>query len=333
MPAGTAPTASAVQPSTSLNAITSTTAASATSATLNVTADNASLQFAATLPGKPEELGKRQLVVVIIIFTGDAAPTPAVGTPGSAENAGPDDLVLRLDAQGRAILARGPWELATLNAAPPFALESGTWMAAPLPSALPPKIPYWLVANGNSAGEAFELQIWDIIGQFKKALLPEGLVLEPAAPPQKAPKQAGNMLKQPVGAVCLEEAKLPPAQGMLYKIAEPAIQQQYKAVRYLQAALRKRAAEGKLNPDSAIEDYVLFLQQYITWVVLEGWNQQQFTEHWIERTKKSAQAMRMAWTPQMEDTLRAAAVRRWEDITRVREEAESMMRNESAPGQ
>ena len=284
-------------------------------------------------------LSDRQLVVVIILYT-DSLPAPGTESdPASDDDSvqllGPDDLELRLDAEGRAVLVRGPWELATLNTDSPFALESGTssWMAAPLPSALPPKVIYWLEANGNSAGEAFELRVLDESGQFKKLLLPEGAVLQPAAPPQKPAKQAGNMLKQPVAAVCLEEAKLPPAPGMHYQIAAPAIQQQYKPVRYLLRALRKAAANGEITPDSPMKDYFLFLQQYLAWAMLGGWNQEQFTEHWIEHTKKSAQAMRMPWTQQMEDMLRAAAPHRWADISKVREMAEAMMRSESSPGQ
>jgi hypothetical protein len=252
----------------------------------------------------------------------------------AAEVLGPDDLVLRIDQQGRVILSRGPWELATLNTAPPFALESGTaaWMAAPLPSELPPQITYSLVANGNSAGEAFQLQVMDPSGQFKKVALPDGVALQPAAPPpQKPAKQTGNMLTQQITAYCLQFAKLPPAAGMLYKIADPATQLQYKPLRYVLEAARKLGAGGQLHPDSDLTKYVDAIRQYAVWTKQEGWDQQQFTEHWVERTRKSAQAMNIPWTQQMEDTLRAAAPGRWRDISQVLQEAESMMRSESSP--
>ena len=221
------------------------------------------------------------------------------GSGQAAELLGPDDLVLHVDAQGRVVLSRGPWELATLNATPPFGLQSdmASWMAAPLPDLPPPQIIYSLVANGNSSGEAFELQVMDPSGQFKKVALPDGIVLEPAAkkaPPLKPAGQTGKMLTQRITAFCLQFAKLPPAAGMLYKFADPAAQRQYKPAAYVLEAGYKLGAAGQLNPDSDPKAYIDFIRQYAVWAQQEGWNEQQFTEHWIERTKKIAQAMNRA---------------------------------------
>jgi len=163
-------------------------------------------------------------------------------------------------------------------------------------------------------------------------------VLEPAA--KKDPKakaagqmggQAGNMLKQQVTAFCLQYAKLPPEAGMLYKIAEPALQQKFRPEAKVLQAGYELGADGELNPDSDPKAYIDAIRQYAVWAEQEGWDEQQFTEHWIERTKKNAQAMNIAWNKQMDDALRAAAPNRWRDITKVREKAKAMMQSDSSP--
>jgi hypothetical protein len=270
-------------------------------------------------------------------LAGSAKPSQPPGTTGDnpktkAEILGPDDLVLRVDAQGRVILARGPWELATLNAAPPFGLESGTaaWMAAPLPDQLP-QVNYRLVANGNSSGKAFELQVQDPSGQFKRVVLPDGVVLEPAAmkdPEVKAASETGKLLRQEITAFCLEFAKLPPEVGMLYKIADAEKQRKYRPAHYALDAGYEMGLNGEFNPDMDAKAYIDFTRQNAAWAIQGDWDEQQFTQHWIERTQKNAQAMHIAWSKPMEDALRAAAPNRWRDIDKVVKKARSMMQKE-----
>jgi hypothetical protein len=256
-------------------------------------------------------------------------PGGSNGPTQRAEIPGPDDLVIHIDPDGRVIVSRGAWEIATLNDASPFAPDWGaSWMATPTPPDLP-QLMYRLVANGNSAGEAFELQVMDPSGVFKKVIMPDGLVLEPGAkkPPQdkqdQPPGDIGKMLTQKITAFCLQFAKLPPEAGMLYKIADAAKQKQYQPVGKVLQAGYELGANGELNPDSDPKAYIDFIRQYAAWAFQEHWNEQQFTEQWIERTKKNAQAMKIAWSNQMENALRAAAPNRWRDITKVLNKAES----------
>ena len=268
--------------------------------------------------------------------TSSEKETPAQVSGGGptkmSENLGPEDLLLHVDALGRVILSRGPWEIATLNAGLPLGRESGaaSWMSAPLPGELP-QVAYWLIANGNSSGKAFELQVQDPSGQFKRVVLPDGVVLEPAAikdPEAKAAGQAGKLLTQEITAFCLEFAKLPPEAGMLYKIANPEKQRQYRAAHYALEAGYEMGANGEFNPDMDAKAYIDFTRQNAAWAIQGNWDEQQFTQHWIERTQKNAQAMHIAWSKQMEDALRAAAPNRWRDIDKVVKKARSMMQKE-----
>jgi hypothetical protein len=177
-----------------------------------------------------------------------------------------------------------------------------------------------LVSTGVSSGEAFQLQVRDPSGQVKQVALPEGVVMEPVKPGAAKPaasKGTAGLLTQQVGAFCLQFAKLPPEAGMVYRIASPLMQNKFADLRLVLQAGRKLAEDGKLHPDSEPNAYADSIRQYAVWSQQEGWDQNQFADNFVERTKKNAELKNVQWTPQIEAALRAAVPGRWSDITQV----------------
>ena len=185
---------------------------------------------------------------------------------------------------------------------------------------------YSIVANGKSSGEAMELQAIDPSGKLQQVELPEGTILEPLkrgtanpVPPQAPP--GGKRFTMQLTAYCVDRAKLPPQPGQLYRLAPPAVQAKYPGVSSVLRAGREMAARGALHPDSDAKEYADSIQQYSVWAKLENWDQQKFTEMFLEHTKKNAQAMNVTWTQQMDQAVRTLAPGRWQDVSQVLETA------------
>ena len=164
---------------------------------------------------------------------------------------------------------------------------------------------YMLVATGNSSGEVFSAVVDDPSGRTETVPITVGMALEPTGRklagslPPKSPKQALN-------GYCLDFHKEPPAAGALYRIAGPEKQEAYAPIRYIFAAVDQLKAQGKLHPDTAFDEYLDAIRQYAVWTHKEHWNEEQFTQSWIQRTQKNAEYMKVKWTKQMEKTLRQA---------------------------
>ncbi len=226
------------------------------------------------------------------------------------------------------------------------ALAPGTLVrfAAPRPTTSssaaqnPAGISYSIVSNGKSSGEALELQVLDPSGKVKQIGMPEGLVLEPvkrgAAQPVSARAAGGaHMLTKQLTAYCLEFSKLPPDLGMQYRVAPQALQNQYKPVRGVLRAGREAAAAGKFHPDSEPRDYADTIRQYAVWAKLGNWDQQKFSEMFLERSKKNAEAMNVKWTKNLEQALAGLVHGRWQDVSMVLREAEKLPPAGARPGE
>jgi hypothetical protein len=191
------------------------------------------------------------------------------------------------------------------------------------------------VANGKSSGEAFEFQVFDPTGKLKEIRIADGLILEPiergAAKPV-AGKPGERTSSHKLSAFCVDFAKEPPEQDGLFRVAAPEIQKKYKPVRAVIRAGRELAEAGKFHPDSEPKAYADSIRQYALWTKLEGWNQQQFADHFVERTRKNAEALHVKWTPQMEGALRNAAPGRWQDITQVLQRAGEISQARNSSG-
>jgi hypothetical protein len=198
------------------------------------------------------------------------------------------------------------------------------------------EVSFSIVANGNSSGEAFELQVFDPTGKVKRIAMPEGVVLQALGTGSAKPAEVrtvGNKLTKQLTAYCLEFAKLPPEPGQLYRVAPQALQEKFKPLRDVLRAGRELAGAGQLHPDSDPKEYADAVRQYSLWAKLENWGEQKFTEMFVERTKKNAQAVKVKWTKQMENALLGMAPGRWRDISMVLAEAEKLSRADAQRAQ
>jgi hypothetical protein len=193
-------------------------------------------------------------------------------------------------------------------------------MPAPRTSTAAPSIS--IVANGKSIDEAFMIQMVDPSGQVKTLMLPEGTVLQPLTrgtlPVTDRPTtDAEHTLSQPVSAMCLEFAKLAPEAGLQYRVADQALQDQYTPLRAVVQAGHTAVTLGRLHPDSDVRQYAQSILQFAIWTTLEHWDEQHFTEMFVDQTKKNAQALHIKWTKDMDAALQKLAPGRWRDISQV----------------
>jgi hypothetical protein len=131
----------------------------------------------------------------------------------------------------------------------------------------------------------------------------------------------------PMTGFCLEYDKPPPPQGTLYQVAPANVQQQFQPMRDVLRAGRALAEAGLLNPDSDPGAYATFIQQWAVWSRLEGWDLNEFTREFVDRTRQNVANLGGQWTNQMADVLRNAAPNRYNDILAVLVESEGLSRS------
>ena len=209
----------------------------------------------------------------------------------------------------------------------PPALSTASASASVGDDAQPPAAPALttvLQANGNSQGEAFEMTIVNHGPNPLKVLGP-GVVVEPVKRElQNQLRQqlarivpGRNTITRTVEAYCLQHALAPPAPGMLFQIAGPARQAQFKPAGLIMTAARRLAADGAFNPDSNPKRYLDSIKQYAIWTKFENWDVKKFGEALLEKTKQAAAAAKANWTSQMQSALLAAVPNRWRDIQAI----------------
>ena len=178
-----------------------------------------------------------------------------------------------------------------------------------------------LVATGASTGDAFLLRVAGESGYRGQLMAADGLVLEATTRTAPSPRAASTTDVSSVPAFCAEFEKSPPPPGTVYRVASPQTQERLKPMRQLFRAADQLAAAGKLHPDSNPQGYLNFVKQYSMWTRLEGWNQREFLDSFIEKTKESMAAAGRPWSSDAEAQLRKAAPGRWADIQAVIETA------------
>jgi len=104
-------------------------------------------------------------------------------------------------------------------------------------------------------------------------------------------------------------------------------QQKFEPMRFISRAGEQMQEKKLFHPIADPKAYMDAIVQYALWSKLEGWNQEQFTQHFVERTKENADALRVKWTKEMENALRAAAPGRWTDISEMHREAAELEKN------
>ena len=195
-----------------------------------------------------------------------------------------------------------------------------------------PSFTYSIVSNGKSTGEAFQLQLLDTTGKVKSVRMHSGTVVEAIAPGVTQPVTAsagagGKVVTQPLNGFCLEFSKHPPAEGTLYRLADDTTQQKFEPMRFISRAGDQMQEKKLFHPDSDPKAYTDAILQYALWSKLEGWNQEQFTQHFVDRTKENADALHVKWSKEMEGALRAAAPGRWKDISEMIQEGADLEKN------
>jgi hypothetical protein len=281
--------------------------------------------------------------IVVPVIQNVTVSLPAMNAPPSNPNPGADMRVAPRDPNARSTSARyrseGWMQLASFHPRDPLLALSPRgllgWLGAPEPQAGGAgQLIYSLVANGNSSGEALELQVFDPSGAVKNPDVPEGMVLEPlkqgSAKPVSEIERGANILKKPLVAYCVEYAKLPPEVGMLYRLAPQAVQDKFSGIRQVLQAGRELAAAGKFHPDSDADAYNDSIRQYALWTKIGNWDQQKFGEVFLEKTQENAVAAKVKWTKQMAQALNGLIPGRWRDISMVLDEAGRLSKAPSA---
>jgi hypothetical protein len=187
----------------------------------------------------------------------------------------------------------------------------------------------YLTSLGTSTGEAFDVQIVND-GTAPVRIGGEGVVVEPikkgadkalrAELLQVASRGAGASSAR-ANAYCLEFKLKPPSQGNMFKVSEPAVQQQYAAAREILRASSRLQAAGRLSPDSDPRDYFHSIRQWSLWVDEQRFNLVAYRKAFVERSKKNAEALGRKWSKDLEDGLTALVPHRWEEITKILREA------------
>jgi hypothetical protein len=262
--------------------------------------------------------------------------SPSDPNPGANMRIAPRDPNVRSASTTR---RTGGWmQLAAFHPRDPLLALSPRgllgWLGVPEPQAGGAgQLIYSLVANGNSSGQALELQVFDPSGAVKNPDVPEGMVLEPlkqgSAKPVSEIERGANILKKPLVAYCVDYAKLPPEAGMLYRLAPQAVQDKFGGIRSVLQAGRELAAAGKFHPDSDADAYKDSIRQYALWTKIGNWDQQKFGEVFLEKTQENAVAAKVKWTKQMAQVVSGLVPGRWRDISMVLDEASKLS---SAPG-
>ncbi|MCC7416370.1 MAG: hypothetical protein IT176_04450 [Acidobacteria bacterium] len=300
-----------------------------------------------TLAGDPGTCCTPGVQVMTLDFGDPAtvAPFAAPAGPGQAARRGVVPRALRGLGRALASLVRAPQPVAAsralafanqpiglppaFGASEPSRLPTGEGEQVPT---MPNSLQTFLVANGNSQGEAFDVQIVNT-GPNPITVFGSGVVVEPikrelqAQARQQMARLIGsgaNVLARKVDAYCLQYALSPPSPGMLFQIASPALQRQFKPAGMIMSAARQLAAAGALSPDSNPRSYLDSIKQYAIWTKFEGWDVKKFGEVLLEKTKAAAAAAKANWTGQMTSALMSAVPNRWRDIQTVLSAAQEL---------
>lgn len=180
---------------------------------------------------------------------------------------------------------------------------------------------------GSSTGEAFTGYFLNG-GDAPMDIDVKGLVVEPLKEEaqQLVQQQLQRVLPQnPVSmqldAYCLEFLRLPPVADQMFQLAPKGLQDQFAPVRNVLDAAQQLNDLGLLPPDSDPTAYFQSITQWSVWAHQEGFDEETFTDNFVEHTRKQVEAAGNQWTEQFDEVLRGVAPARWDNITRILEAA------------
>jgi hypothetical protein len=182
-----------------------------------------------------------------------------------------------------------------------------------------------IVATGGSTGDIFRVFAIDRQGGPVPLNAPDGLVLQPLKEKLEAARARvlSQLPGQRLSAYCLDFSKLPPAGGMLYRIADDALQQQFAPMTRILQSARSLASGGLLHPDSDPAAYVNSIKQWSLWGRIEKFDASAFERQFIDHTRKAVEAAKGRWTKDVEQQVRSLVPNRWRDILAVWADADT----------
>jgi len=181
-------------------------------------------------------------------------------------------------------------------------------------SGAPAKASIVFVATGSANGDSFRVQVVPGIDAPGRFIAPEGLVLEPLSDRPLSLAPGVNPVVASLSGFSADMAKDAPPAGTLYRIADAKQQERLKSIRYLVRAADGLASARRLRPDAEPAEYLNFIKQWAIWTRLEQWDLREFTDEFINRTKKSLESRKQPWTRDYEQTIRALIPGRWGDV-------------------
>ena len=182
---------------------------------------------------------------------------------------------------------------------------------------------------GSLGGGAMEMQVFGT-DPGEEGISAEGLVVEPvelnAALRQQLEQEvqalAGqNPITATLDAYCLDFLRQPPNQGTVFRIADRALQERFAPLRDVLQAGRRLHDAGLLNPDSDPEEYFHSIRQWALWSAQEGLDLGGFEEAFLEHTQKNFETAGQPWTEEIEGLVKSLVPNRWQDVTRILDEA------------
>jgi hypothetical protein len=192
-----------------------------------------------------------------------------------------------------------------------------------------PDLKVFIQGLGTLGKDAIEMKIF---GSEGSPISVEGLVLEPVELEEEAKERLDEELRRlaaenPITAkldlYCLEFLREPPDLGTVFRIAPPAVQQQFASLGRVLSAGQRLYDAGLLNPDSDPEEYFHSIRQWALWTVQENLDQGSFGEAFLEHTRKNFEIAGQPWTGEVEELVKSLVPNRWQDIARIVEGAGS----------
>ena len=185
----------------------------------------------------------------------------------------------------------------------------------------------FMSSTGNSSGNAFNANLGNT-SLRPVTLNAVGVVVEPlaASAQQQMQRQLTqilptNPLGLPLTGFCLEFLQSPPTAGQLFQVASKELQERFAPMRNILAASQRLNDLGSLLPDSDPAPYFDSIRQWSLWSFSEGFDQQGFADAFVEHTRNAFVDDGAEWTQEIEGLVRELAPARWENITKVLDEA------------
>ena len=210
----------------------------------------------------------------------------------------------------------------------------GAWALNSLvvPATSAPAVPSQPIIIAISRGNgSFELRRYSRDGfspRVIRAWSRRQLVMSPVAPGKQRAfeKQIAAISKRGSGThithialngYCVDAKKAAAPAGRLYLVAPAATREQYAPMRMVRRVADFAAARGFLRPQGDPAAYGRSIAQYAIWTKLEHWNEMQFTDEFVRRSKDTITREHKPWSADTEKTLRALAPHRWKEIDTV----------------